>query len=74
MSTKLVCRYLLGLAVPLVFAPLTAKASCGSAFCPLHTEWDIQGAAVEHGTRLGLRFEYIDQDQPRNGRVSLPHL
>ena len=68
MTAKLSCRYFLVIAVPLFLAPLAVQASCGSAFCPLHTEWDIQGAAVEHGTRLGLRFEYIDQDQPRNGK------
>lgn len=38
-------------------------ASCGASFCSL----DIHGIApgVETGTRLGLRYEYIDQNQPR---------
>jgi hypothetical protein len=44
-----------------------AQAGCGSAFCSLNTNWSTQGAWTEPGGRLDLRFEYIDQDQPRNG-------
>src|SRR3954451_9592255 len=51
----------------LIFAPLTAAASCGSAFCTINTSWDAHGAWLEPGGRLGLRYEYIRQDQPRSG-------
>lgn len=45
-----------------------AAASCGSAFCSLHGEWDTQGVWLEPGARFDLRYEYINQDQPRAGR------
>lgn len=46
----------------------TAHASCGAAVCTLNTAWEAQGVATDPGLRLDLRFEYIDQDQPRAGR------
>lgn len=48
-----------------VVAP--AAASCGSAFCMVNTNWGVQGVWNEPGIRADLRFEYIDQDQPRSG-------
>jgi hypothetical protein len=48
-------------------ASLPAYASCGAAFCMVNTNWNMQGFAPEPGLRLDLRFEYIDQDQPRAG-------
>lgn len=50
----------------LVAAPI-ARASCGAAFCTLNTAWEAQGVPVDPGVRLDLRYEYIDQDQPRAG-------
>src|SRR5258706_11242408 len=44
-----------------------ANASCGSAFCIINTDWTSQGAWSEPGLRFDLRYEYIDQDQPRHG-------
>jgi len=44
---------------------LDAGASCGTAFCMVNTNWNVQGVWTEPGLRLDLRFEYIDQDQPR---------
>jgi hypothetical protein len=44
---------------------LAAQASCGSAFCHLNTNWDVQGVWDKPGIRLDLRAEFIDQDQPR---------
>ena len=44
-----------------------AAASCGTAFCMVNTNWNVEGAWIEPGARLDLRFEYIDQDQPRAG-------
>lgn len=45
-----------------------AHAACGSAFCPISTEWDVRGVWTEPGGRAELRYEYIDQDQLRAGR------
>jgi len=44
-----------------------ASASCGSAFCTVNTNWNAQLPLTESGTRIDLRFEYIDQNQPRHG-------
>jgi hypothetical protein len=33
----------------------------------VNTSWNVQGAWTEPGSRFDLRFEYIDQDQPRAG-------
>ena len=54
-------------AVALGFAGQQAQASCGSAFCMVNTNWDVQGVWTEPGVRFDLRFEYIDQDQPMSG-------
>jgi hypothetical protein len=57
-------RLLPGVAVlPLLWAAASAHASCGAAFC----SFDMHGLApgIESGTLLGLRYEYIDQSQPR---------
>ena len=45
-----------------------AHASCGSAFCSINTNWGVQGAWTEPGARADLRYEYINQDQPMNGK------
>ena len=45
-----------------------AHASCGSAFCLINTQWGLQGLWSEPGGRADLRYEFIDQDQPRAGR------
>ena len=52
-----------------VLLPLsgTALASCGSAFCSINTNWNLQGAWTEPGARVDLRYEYINQDQPMSG-------
>lgn len=49
---------------------LAAHASCGSAFCMVNTNWS-QGAWTEAGTRLDLRYEYINQDEPRSGTAKV---
>src|SRR4051812_22793809 len=54
-------------AAALGLGAIEVQAGCGSAFCSLNTNWSTQGAWTEPGGRLDLRFEYIDQDQPRNG-------
>lgn len=47
---------------------VSASASCGSAFCVVNTDWSAQQAWAESGARFDLRYEFIDLDQPRNGR------
>lgn len=55
----------------LVFVGFTithaARASCGSSFCAVNTQWESQGAWSEPGLRLGLRYEYLDQSRLRSG-------
>jgi hypothetical protein len=48
------------------FIPI-AQANCGSSFCTLNTDWDIQGVETKPGVRIDLRAEYIDQDELRRG-------
>lgn len=49
-------------------ASVSAAASCGSAFCTINTQWDTQGMAAEAGRfALDLRYEFINQDQLRQG-------
>jgi hypothetical protein len=54
-------------AVAVSLACADAVASCGSAFCMVNTNWGVQGLWNEPGLRADLRYEYIDQDQPRTG-------
>lgn len=48
-------------------ASTSADASCGSAFCLVNTNWNVQGVWTEPGARVDLRYEYINQEQPRAG-------
>lgn len=59
--------FLVGTVVATLFPP-SANASCGAAFCPVNTQWEIQGAWQQPGLRVDLRYEYLEQDQPRFGR------
>ena len=55
------------LGAALAAAALDASASCGSAFCVVNTDWSAQGAWTGSGALFDLKYEYIDQDQPRAG-------
>ncbi len=44
-----------------------AFASCGSAFCAVNSNWAAEGAATYAGDSFDLRYEYLDQSQPRAG-------
>lgn len=55
------------LALAAAWGAQDAQASCGASFCMVNTSWSVQGASTEPGLRLDLRYEYIDQDQPRHG-------
>ncbi|MEO6023194.1 MAG: TonB-dependent receptor [Burkholderiales bacterium] len=49
------------------FSISTASANCGSAFCSINTNSEIQGANTEPGFKFNLRYEFVKQDQPRQG-------
>ncbi|HSH90940.1 MAG TPA: transporter [Ramlibacter sp.] len=42
-------------------------ASCGSAFCSLLTDWSSGAAGLGASDFVDLRYESIDQSQPRSG-------
>jgi len=48
-------------------AAAAAHASCGSAFCSINTDWATDALGLAEGGVLDLRYEYINQDQPRTG-------
>lgn len=54
-------------AILLLGATLDASAGCGTAFCSLNTDWSTHGTRAQPGGRFDLRYEFIDQDQPRSG-------
>ena len=60
-------RYLSLLGLGLLVPGPTANASCGATFCSVNTQWETQGAWTGEGLRLGLRYEYTDQDRLRHG-------
>lgn len=47
--------------------PLLAHASCGSAFCTVNSNWTAASAMVDSASSFDLRYEYINQKQPRTG-------
>ena len=59
------------LSAALIVMPLCAQASCGSAFCTVNTSFDVQGAWTGSGARFDLRYEYINQNQPRSGSTKV---
>jgi hypothetical protein len=52
--------------IALLFPPLSSHASCGVSFCAMDSQWD--GPAFGGGSRLDLRLEYINQNQPMHAR------
>ena len=49
------------------FLPQMASGSCGSAFCVINTGAEAQSVWTEAGTRIELRYEYINQNTLRSG-------
>jgi hypothetical protein len=47
--------------------PSLAQANCGSSFCTINTDWNVQGIYIEPGARAELRYEYLKQDRLRSG-------
>ena len=57
----------ISLALAGIFYTSIAQANCGSSFCTLNTDWDIQGVETKQGVRIDLHAEYINQDELRRG-------
>ena len=60
-------RRVAGLACAASLCATAAQAHCGSAFCLVNTSWDVQGLWVDPGSRVDLRYEFIDQDSMKHG-------
>lgn len=65
MLDKFISRGLIA-GIALVSAGPSA-ASCGAAFCTVNTDWHAQGAWTGAGSRLDVRYEFVDQDRPMAG-------
>lgn len=63
----------LALLLPLACAAGAAQAHCGSAYCLVNTSWSTQGLWSAPGSRLDLRYEFIDQDRLQRGRGAGDH-
>lgn len=46
---------------------VAAHASCGAAYCSLNTDLAAEAAGIVEGSAFDLRYEAIDQRQPRTG-------
>lgn len=51
----------------IVFCTGHVYASCGATFCTVNTDWHAQGAWIGAGSRLDVRYEFVDQDRPMAG-------
>lgn len=48
-------------------APAATHAACGASFCTVNTGTGMFDEGPEGSTRIDLRFEFVDQNQPRSG-------
>jgi Putative MetA-pathway of phenol degradation len=60
-------RFAAALATVVGLFPSLSAASCGSAFCAVNTDWNVQGMFTEPGGRAELRYEFLHQGQLRAG-------
>lgn len=51
------------LALPLFLAANLAHASCGSSYCMVNTNWDVQGLSNDSGLQADLRYSYAKADR-----------
>ena len=60
----------LGLSIFSIFllAASSASANCGSSYCSINTNSEIQFDALDPGLSLNLRYEFVDLDELRAGR------
>lgn len=54
---------LLKFALPLALLASTAHASCGSSYCMVNTNWDVQGLSHDSGLQADLRYSYAKADR-----------
>lgn len=47
-----------------LFTSAYGLASCGATFCTVNTDWHAQGVWSGAGSRLDLRYEFVNQDRP----------
>lgn len=71
MPKKISAIVAVGILITGVFIAPTTQASCGAAFCMVNSDWSLQGIATQSGWRADLRYEYVDQAQPRFGREKI---
>lgn len=53
----------LKLALPCLLIANVAHASCGSSYCTVNTNWDVQGLAHDSGLQVDLRYTYARADR-----------
>jgi hypothetical protein len=52
----------------LLLATASASANCGSAFCSINSNTETQFDTQNPGIGVNLRYEFVDLDQPREGK------
>ncbi|MBZ0092063.1 MAG: hypothetical protein K8F27_07570 [Sulfuricellaceae bacterium] len=57
----------LKLSICAVLAAPASALACSSCGCTLSSDWESQGISSQEGFRLDLRYDYINQNQLRNG-------
>jgi len=62
----------LKLAFPLFLLANLAHASCGSSFCMVNTNWDVQGLSNDAGLQADLRYSYAKANQWMAGSSKRP--
>ncbi|KJV24689.1 hypothetical protein VI06_21575 [Aquitalea magnusonii] len=60
------------LAVALLLAGITGPVlACASCGCTLSSDWDSQGFTSQEGLKLDIRYDYLNQNQLRQGTHSI---
>lgn len=54
-----------------ILLSMPVQASCGAAYCSLNTDLAAETAGITEGGLFDLRYESIDQRQPRSGSKKL---
>ena len=53
--------------------PASAVLACASCGCSLSSDWDSQGVSFSPGLKLDLRYDFLNQNQYRNGTKSVTY-
>jgi hypothetical protein len=65
------CRIALAIGLLFLLSARQAAANCGSAFCIVNSDFEVQGEWTDPGVRVGLRYEHIKQDQARRATAKI---